>query len=133
MRDVSVSYVVPMHVREDAPAYIDELLAYVAQTCDRVTLTSAARRFGRCPSTLARDVRRSLSMTFGQLVRHMRMQRAAALLETGALCANRVASYCGYADVGSFYDAFEHAYGCTPAQWRARAAVEEARLMPVVA
>ncbi|MEE8716860.1 MAG: helix-turn-helix transcriptional regulator [Coriobacteriales bacterium] len=117
MREKVISYVVPVRVSDDAPPRVEQVCAYVAQNCDRATLASTARAFGCHPNTIRRDVRRYLGMTFGELVRDMRMRRAAALIDESELPMSRVASYCGYEDLGSFYASFERRYGSSPARW----------------
>lgn len=107
---------VRLSVPDEMPERMHAILAYMAQNCDSVTLASTARRFGCHPNTISGAIRRTLRMSFGDLLFEMRMQRATALLDSG-LTAAQTAHYCGYDDVGRFYDAFKRRYTVTPHEW----------------
>ena len=87
-----------------------DVLAYMAQTCDTACLQSVASEFGRHPNTVARMVCDATSLTFGEALLEMRMQRAKALEKAGVDVA-QASRACGYEKPARFREAYEHYLG----------------------
>lgn len=68
---------------------------------------------------LARMFRVSFGMPPSAWIAARRIDRAKALLKTGALPLQQVADACGYADLSHFSHRFRAATGVPPGQWRA--------------
>lgn len=114
MTDVYVVSTVRVAVADDAPECIHELLAYLAQNCDRVTLSDTARHLCVHGNTVTKMLKQATGKSFSQLVRDMRMARAVALLEQGGIPVEQVARLCGYENPANFYRAFRAYFGASP-------------------
>lgn len=84
------------------------------------TLASIAAEVGVHPATLARAFRRAYGMTLGQLLRQLRLTRAAEQLATRALSLAEIATGAGFFDQSHFTNAFRLHYGTSPARYRRR-------------
>lgn len=105
-----------LQVPEGITPWVHEVLAYMAQHCDDVTLAGAAEHFGCHPNTISTAIRRNLYTTFADLLFEMRMQRAASLLSSGVPMRGTATS-CGYSDMSSFCKAFRRRWRTTPGQY----------------
>lgn len=117
MKDVYVVSTVKVSVPDEPADHLHEALSYMSQNCANATLSDVATHVGMHPNTVGALLRRSTGKTFSQLIRTMRMARAAALLEYGKLPVLQVAHLCGYEDPRGFYRAFREEFGETPRDW----------------
>lgn len=84
---------------------------------DALSLAELAAQSGRHPVHLAREFRRYFGTSVGAYRRHVRLERAEAMLRTSAE-VTEVALACGFASHSHFCRAFKAAYGLTPSQFR---------------
>lgn len=114
MRDVYVVSATRVALEDGCPELVHAMLPYMAQNCETVTLQRLARRFGVHPNTAGALLKQATGRTFSQLLRTMRMDRAAALLEIGKIPVAQVACLCGYDNPAGFYRAFREEFATTP-------------------
>lgn len=98
------------------------ILSYLQSHYQTATISEVARRFSYSTKQVGRIVRDCTGMAFGELVRDMKMKKAAELLRERNLPPEEVAAQTGYATVNSFYRSFTDYYGCPPLEWVRREA-----------
>lgn len=74
---------------------------------------------------LHRQLKALLGTSPSELIRTLRLERAAHLLEGGAGTVSEIAYAVGFKSVGHFSDSFMHAHGCRPSDYAARAETAE--------
>lgn len=86
-----------------------------------LTLSTIAAEVGVHPATLARGFRRAYGCTIGELQRTLRLQHSMVELLEGRHSLAEIAQRAGFYDQSHFTNAFQRAYGTTPARYRAAA------------
>ncbi|HEY6138224.1 MAG TPA: AraC family transcriptional regulator [Thermoanaerobaculia bacterium] len=100
------------------PAWLRAARDAVRESSDEtLSLAELAAKSGRHPVHLAREFRRYFGTSVGAYRRHLRLERAEAMLRTSAE-VTEVALACGFASHSHFCRAFKAAYGLTPSQFR---------------
>ncbi len=101
---------------------LDRALAYIRTHCPRSTLSlSDVADFVRMSRWhFSRLLRRHVGMSFRDLVRALRMERAVALLDADVLTIKEIAGELGFAHATEFDRQFKQTFGVTPTTWRAR-------------
>lgn len=100
----------------------EQMVAYIEQHLDAVTLADVGARFGYHPNYVSTLLHRQTGRTFSQILLQVRMDRACLLLAMTGLPIERIASMVGYPDTSNFYRAFRRAQGVSPREYRIRAA-----------
>ena len=98
------------------------ILSYIQTHYQHATLDSVAKRFNYSSKQVGRIVKDCTGEAFGDLVRSMKMKKAAELLLDRKYMPEQVSPLVGYATVNSFYRAFKEYYGLPPLEWVARQA-----------
>ena len=93
------------------------ILSYIKTHYTHATLASVAEKFSYSQKQVGRIVRDCTGENFGDLVRQMKMKKAADLLRDRRLAPEQVAEAVGYATVNSFYRSFTDYYGQPPLEW----------------
>ena len=93
------------------------ILSYIQTHYEHATLNDVARRFNYSAKQVGRIVQDCTGENFGDLVRGMKMKKAAELLADRKIMPDQVAEMVGYATVNSFYRAFKDYYGMPPLEW----------------
>ncbi len=93
------------------------ILSYIQTHYQHATLQSVADRFNYSAKQVGRIVRDCTGENFGDLIRTMKMKKAAELLRDRKLSPEQVAEQVGYATVNSFYRSFGDYYGMPPLEW----------------
>ena len=93
------------------------ILSYLQSHYQTATISEVARRFSYSTKQVGRIVKDCTGMAFGDLIREMKMKKAAELLRDRKLPPEEVAAQTGYATVNSFYRSFSDYYGCPPLEW----------------
>ncbi len=95
-----------------------EILKYIAENLRYVTLVSTAKHFGMSEGYMSRLISRETGLTFKKLLRKLRLERAAELLENGKCTAEEAADAVGYTNISRFYRNFKEFYDQTPGQYK---------------
>lgn len=93
------------------------ILSYIQTHYEHATLNDVAQRFNYSSKQVGRIVRDCTGESFGDLIRGMKMRKAAELLRDRRLSPEQTAESVGYATVNSFYRAFTDFYGLPPLEW----------------
>jgi len=88
---------------------------------EQFTVERLAAEVAQSRGNLHRRLRELLGETPSDLIRRMRLERAAAMLEAGAGSVSEVAYAVGFKSVAHFSNAFHEMHGVRPSAWRARA------------
>lgn len=95
-----------------------DLVDYIFANFESVTLASASESFHFTPDYMGKLVKRLTGESFVDLVRNIRLIKAAELLESSDSPISAVANEVGYQNISHFYRLFEDHFGCTPAAYR---------------
>jgi AraC-like DNA-binding protein len=76
-----------------------------------------AAKFNYSPKQVGRIVKDCTGEAFGDLIRGMKMKKAAELLLARRYPPEQVATLVGFATVNSFYRSFRDYYGKPPMEW----------------
>ncbi len=97
------------------------VVRYIQEHFLDCTLDGVAERFFVTPNYLSALLKKKTGRTYLQLVQDQKLGHAANLLATGSVTVDEAAGAVGYENMSFFYRKFRAAYGCSPAEWRARA------------
>lgn len=95
----------------------DQILCYMGEHTDTVTLKDIAARFAYHPNYISGLLHRELGKTFSQLLLELRMERAVLLLNCTGLSVEEAAYMLGYSNSSNFYKAFREYYHCSPREY----------------
>lgn len=95
-----------------------EIMNYIQANYIDVTLDDLAEKFYLSKPYLSKYVREKSGMTFGELVKKIRMKKAKALLKSSNMTVESIALSVGYQNVEHFNRLFKKAYNMTPMQFR---------------
>ena len=112
-RDTAAGAVPPWVARARALLHDDPVAPH--------TLASIAAEVGVHPATLARAFRRGYGVTLGQMLRRLRISRAADQLAATDRSLAEIATAAGFYDQSHFTNAFRRHYGTSPARYRRQA------------
>ena len=103
--------------------FIDQVRAAIEANFgdDSFSVERLASEVGQSRGNLHRKLRELVSESPSDLIRRMRLERAAELLEGGAGSVAEVAYAVGFKSVAHFSNAFHELHGVRPSAWRARA------------
>lgn len=93
------------------------ILSYIQTNYQHATLSNVAEKFSYSPKQVGRIVQDCTGENFGDLIRSMKMKKAAELLRDRRLPPEEVAVQVGFATVNSFYRSFRDYYGMPPLEW----------------
>lgn len=97
---------------------LTDILGYMNDHKQTVTLPMLAERFHLSEGYLSRYLRRETGEPFNVLLKEMRIEQAAVMLQNSDFSIEEVCSAVGYTDLSRFYRNFKEQYGMTPAQIR---------------
>ena len=99
-------------------ARIIEIMNYVQANYIDITLDDLAEKFFLSKPYLSKYIKEKSGMTFGDLVKKIRMKKAKALLKSSNMTVENIAMSVGYQNVEHFNRLFKKAYDMTPMQFR---------------
>jgi YesN/AraC family two-component response regulator len=93
---------------------------FIAQhyTDPNLTIESAAERLHISPSYLRKQFKAYYSISFGDMLRNIRLDHACALLQESDLSMAEICDRVGIANANYFYTLFKKRYGVSPALYR---------------
>ena len=95
-----------------------EIINYIQANYIDVTLDDLAERFYLSKPYISKYIKEKSGMTFGELVKKIRMKKAKALLKSSNMTVENIALTVGYQNVEHFNRLFKKAYQMTPMQYR---------------
>ena len=95
-----------------------EIMNYVQANYIDITLDDLAEKFFLSKPYLSKYIKEKSGMTFGDLVKKIRMKKAKALLKSSNMTVENIAMSGGYQNVEHFNRLFKKAYDMTPMQFR---------------
>ena len=95
-----------------------EIMNYVQANYIDITLDDLAEKFLLSKPYLSKYIKEKSGMTFGDLVKKIRMKKAKALLKSSNMTVENIAMSVGYQNVEHFNRLFKKAYDMTPMQFR---------------
>ena len=95
-----------------------EIMNYVQANYIDITLDDLAEKFFLSKPYLSKYIKEKSGMTFGDLVKKIRMKKAKALLKSSNMTVENIAMSVGYQNVENFNRLFKKAYDMTPMQFR---------------
>lgn len=95
-----------------------EILNYIQANYIDVKLEDLAEKFYLSKPYISKYIKEKSGMTFGELVKKVRMKKAKALLKSSSMTVENIALMVGYQNVEHFNRLFKKAYAMTPIQFR---------------
>ena len=95
-----------------------EIMNYVQANYIDITLDDLAEKFFLSKPYLSKYIKEKSGMTFGDLVKKIRMKKAKALLKSSNMTVENIAMSVGYQNVEHFNRLFKKACDMTPMQFR---------------
>ncbi|MDE7045970.1 MAG: AraC family transcriptional regulator, partial [Acetatifactor sp.] len=106
------------HITEGREERIVEIISYIQQNYQDVTLETLSDVFHLSKPYLSKYIREKAGMTFQEAVKKERMKKARTMLKETDLTVETVAAEVGYENVEHFNRLFKKSYGMTPVQYR---------------
>ena len=95
-----------------------EIMNYIQANYIDITLDDLAERFYLSKPYLSKYISEKAGMTFGDLVKKIRLKKARALLKSSNMTVENIALTVGYQNVEHFNRLFKKTYNMTPMQFR---------------
>lgn len=95
-----------------------EIMNYIQANYIDITLDDLAEQFYLSKPYISKYIKEKSGMTFGELVKKIRMKKARALLKSSNMTVENIALTVGYQNVEHFNRLFKKAYNMTPMQFR---------------
>ena len=97
---------------------MNEIYNHIQSNYLTITLDELAEKFYLSKPYLSKYIKDKAGMTFGDIVRNVRMKKARSLLKHGNMKVENIAEAVGYPNVEHFNRTFKKMYGMTPVQFR---------------
>lgn len=117
MRD-HLESIQPMEELTDEAYTLPVIIQYIQENLKTVTLEELADRFEMKESDLKHYIVRESGYSYRDLLRNLRMRRAAELLQNTDLSVERIMEEAGYNSLPLFYRGFHAHFGKTPVEYR---------------
>ena len=95
-----------------------EIMNYIQENYIDITLDDLAEKFFLSKPYISKYIKEKSGVTFGELVKKIRMKKARALLQSRNMTVENIALSVGYQNVEHFNRLFKKAYNMTPIQFR---------------
>ncbi len=111
-------YAKEQHITDGREARVVEIMSYIQQHYDSVTLESLAELFHLSKPYLSKYIKEKAGVTFQQALKDERMKRAKNFLLETDMSIEAIGTSVGYDNVEHFIRLFKRAYGKTPMKFR---------------
>ncbi|MEH7073472.1 AraC family transcriptional regulator [Neobacillus drentensis] len=109
-------------------AIISDILSYMEQNYQTMTLETTAEKFHFHPNHLTRLLKTNLGKTFIELSHQLKIKNTCTLLDNTDLTIDQIANRVGYTNITFFYKSFKKIHGATPAEYRKKTSKSPTRL-----
>ena len=106
------------HAETCKDARMIEIMNYIQANYIDITLDDIAEKFFLSKPYISKYIKEKSGMTFGELVKKIRMKKAKALLKSSNMTVENISLSVGYQNVEHFNRLFKKAYNMTPMQFR---------------
>jgi AraC-like DNA-binding protein/mannose-6-phosphate isomerase-like protein (cupin superfamily) len=113
----------PDEADHDARELVRDILAWVSRHYADATLARLAEVFRYSPSHISRLIRRHAGRNLIDIVREIKLERAAEALLTSPLPIHDIARAVGFASASHLHKLFRRRYGMSPTEYRRRSTV----------
>lgn len=117
MRD-HLQNIQPMEELTDEAYTLPRILQYIQKNLKTVTLEELSEQFDMKETDLKHYIVRESGYCYRDLMRNLRMRRAAVLLQNTSLSVEKVMEEAGYNSLPLFYRGFHAYFGKTPVEYR---------------
>lgn len=101
----------------DSDRLSDQIIRFMSEHCDVVTLKDIAKRFSYHPNYISTLLHREIGKSFSEILLEQRMERAVILLKGTDLSIEEIAAMLGYSNSSNFYKAFRTYYKKSPREY----------------
>lgn len=98
------------------PDFVERFNTYLGHNIDQVQLADVADFFQLSASGLQKKLRRFTDLSFTEYVKHYRLQKAKAMLQTQEYSVKQVAFTCGFKSLSNFSSSFKTLFGYLPSE-----------------
>ena len=95
-----------------------EITNYIQENYPSVSLEDLSEKFYLSKPYLSNYIKEKSGMTFGEILKKVRMKKARAMLKGTSMTVENVAESVGYQNVEHFNRLFKKMYQMTPVQYR---------------
>lgn len=110
--------VIPSETGKDMDENLIFIMNYIQSNYSHVTLSELAGFFHYSERHMSRLVKDNTGKRFSDLVRDLKLHKAAELLANPELTIADIVEQIGYADISGFYRTFKNYYEVTPVEYR---------------
>ena len=103
---------------KESDSKIDEILQYIYENYQTVSLNSTAEHFHYSPAYCSRLIRSHTDTTFSSIVKNAKLGTAQSILKNTKMTVEELALHIGYESKQAFIKAFQKETGMTPAAYR---------------
>lgn len=103
--------------RSPGATLAEQILSYVEDHSDVVTLQSAASHFGYHPAYISSLLHKKTGRKFTEILLEKRMERAVLLMKNTTLPLEDISQMLGYSNHSNFFKAFKEYFGVTPREY----------------
>ena len=119
-RNYQQQYNIPLDNKNSSSCKISEVIEYMGEHCDTITLHSLAEHFSYHPKYFGRIIQQATGQNFSELLLQLRMNRAKILLENSKLPITEIMYQVGYHNYAWFKNQFQKQYGKSPTEYRGK-------------
>lgn len=101
-----------------APKYIYDILAYIQDNYNLVTLRQLAYKFNYSEQHLSKLIKKHTGSTFTKIVENIRFAKSCSMLESSNLPIGEISKLDGFSSVEYFTRQFRKLYNMTPTEYR---------------
>lgn len=94
-----------------------QIIDYVENHSDVVTLQSVAKHFGYHPNYISNLLHKETGRTFSKIILQKRMERTVLLMKNTDLSLEEISEMLGYSNHSNFFKAFKEYFGKTPREY----------------
>lgn len=109
--------------RSPGATLAEQILFYVEDHSDVVTLQSAASHFGYHPAYISSLLHKKTGRKFSEILLEKRMERAVLLMKNTSLSLEDISQILGYSNHSNFFKAFKEYFGVTPREYNLKKAI----------
>jgi len=106
------------HINESRDERLTEITNYIQKNYTSVTLDDLSEKFYLSKPYLSKYIKEKSGMTFGDILKKVRMKKARAMLKGTGMTVESIAESVGYQNVEHFNRLFKKTYNMTPVQYR---------------